>query len=218
MKWEGTKGAVRAQLGLLLDYPRGGEDRLEVVTDDRLDEGWRAVPFEGSWFPDAFIGSMSVLQRFVEGSIPRSRRRSTTSSAPWPSSRRPTARPPPVASHPIRQQCRQRRRRSTMRLARLGAIGAESPTVVVDGIHHDLRPLLDELGVDDIGPAFFAADGLARVAAALEAGRSPRCRRRRPARRARRSPARARSSASGSTTATTPPRPVRRCPTSPSSS
>ena len=70
VKWEGTRGAVRAQLGLLLDYPRGGEDTLEVVTDDRLDEGWRPVPFEGSWFPDAFIGSMSVLQRFCEGSIP----------------------------------------------------------------------------------------------------------------------------------------------------
>lgn len=70
VKWEGTRGAVRAQLGLLLDYPRGGEDRLEVVTDDRLDEGWRAVPFEGSWFPDAFIGSMTVLQRYCEGSIP----------------------------------------------------------------------------------------------------------------------------------------------------
>jgi predicted dehydrogenase len=70
VKWEGTRGAVRAQLGLLLDYPRGGEDRLEVVTDDRLDEGWRPLPFEGSWFPDAFIGSMSVLQRFCEGSIP----------------------------------------------------------------------------------------------------------------------------------------------------
>jgi predicted dehydrogenase len=70
VKWEGTAGAVRAQLGLLLDYPRGGEDRLEVVTDDRLAEGWRPVPFTGSWFPDAFIGSMSVVQRYLEGSIP----------------------------------------------------------------------------------------------------------------------------------------------------
>lgn len=70
IKWEGTAGAVRAQMGLLLDYPRGGEDRLEVVTDDRLDDGWRPVPFEGSWFPDAFIGSMSVVQRYLEGSIP----------------------------------------------------------------------------------------------------------------------------------------------------
>jgi predicted dehydrogenase len=70
IKWEGTKGAIRVQLGLLLDYPRGGEDRLEVVTDDRLEDGWRPVPFEGSWFPDAFIGSMSVVQRYLEGSIP----------------------------------------------------------------------------------------------------------------------------------------------------
>lgn len=70
IKWEGTKGAVRVQLGLLLDYPRGGEDRLELVTDDRLEEGWRSVPFEGSWFPDAFIGSMGVVQRYLEGSIP----------------------------------------------------------------------------------------------------------------------------------------------------
>lgn len=70
VKWEGTRGALRAQMGLLLDYPRGGEDRLEVVTDDRLDEGWRPVPFEGSWFPDAFVGSMAVVQRYLEGSIP----------------------------------------------------------------------------------------------------------------------------------------------------
>ncbi|MGY0539923.1 Gfo/Idh/MocA family protein [Nocardioides sp. YJ-D4] len=70
VKWEGTRGAIRAQLGLLLDYPRGGEDSLELVTDERLDAGWRPVPFEGSWFPDAFIGSMAVVQRFLEGSIP----------------------------------------------------------------------------------------------------------------------------------------------------
>lgn len=70
VKWEGTGGAVRAQLGLLLDYPRGGPDALELVTDDDPDAGWRPVPFEGSWFPDAFIGSMAVVQRYLEGSIP----------------------------------------------------------------------------------------------------------------------------------------------------
>lgn len=70
IKWEGTKGAVRVQLGLLLDYPRGGEDRLELVTDDRPADGWRPVPFDGSWFPDAFIGSMGVVQRYLDGSIP----------------------------------------------------------------------------------------------------------------------------------------------------
>ena len=57
-----------------------------------------------------------------------------------------------------------------MRLARLGPPGAETATVVVDGTHHDLRPVLDELGVSDVGPAFFAAGGLDRVTAALADG------------------------------------------------
>ncbi|NQX12542.1 Gfo/Idh/MocA family oxidoreductase [Microbacteriaceae bacterium VKM Ac-2855] len=70
VKWEGTKGAIRAQLGLLLDYPRGGEDRLEYVLRAEKEKGWRPLEFDGSWFPDAFIGSMSALQRFVEGSVP----------------------------------------------------------------------------------------------------------------------------------------------------
>lgn len=70
IKWEGTEGAIRAQMGLLLDYPTGGEDRLEIARRDRKADGWQPVPFEGSWFPDAFIGSMGALQRFVEGSVP----------------------------------------------------------------------------------------------------------------------------------------------------
>jgi predicted dehydrogenase len=69
VKWEGTKGAVRAQLGLLLDYPSGGPDALDYVLHDRLEAGWQPIPFEGSWFPDAFIGSMSALQRFVQGDV-----------------------------------------------------------------------------------------------------------------------------------------------------
>ncbi len=69
IKWEGTKGAVRAQLGLLLDYPDGGPDALDYVLRERPGAGWLPIPFEGSWFPDAFIGSMSALQRFVEGSV-----------------------------------------------------------------------------------------------------------------------------------------------------
>ncbi|HEX4442747.1 MAG TPA: Gfo/Idh/MocA family oxidoreductase [Galbitalea sp.] len=70
IKWEGTRGAVRAQLGLLLDYPTGGPDALDYVLRDEPEDGWRPVPFEGSWFPDAFIWSMSALQRFLEGSVP----------------------------------------------------------------------------------------------------------------------------------------------------
>jgi 2-keto-4-pentenoate hydratase/2-oxohepta-3-ene-1,7-dioic acid hydratase in catechol pathway len=40
------------------------------------------------------------------------------------------------------------------------------PTVVVDGVHHDLRPL-----TDDIGPAFLASGGLPRVAEAVASRR-----------------------------------------------
>lgn len=64
--WQGTHGAIRAQLGLLLDYPRGGPDLLEIADAD----GWRALEVEGSWFPDAFVHSMGALQRFVTGEAP----------------------------------------------------------------------------------------------------------------------------------------------------
>lgn len=63
---QGTAGAVRAGLGVLLDYPRGRPDVVEVVHRDGA--GWRPVPVAGSWFPDAFASSMGSLQRFVEGS------------------------------------------------------------------------------------------------------------------------------------------------------
>ncbi|WP_461475494.1 Gfo/Idh/MocA family protein [Microbacterium sp. HJ5] len=69
VKWEGTDGAIRAQMGLLLDYPAGGPDALEMVRLDDKAAGWQPVRFEGSWFPDAFIGSMGAVQRFAEGSI-----------------------------------------------------------------------------------------------------------------------------------------------------
>jgi 2-keto-4-pentenoate hydratase/2-oxohepta-3-ene-1,7-dioic acid hydratase in catechol pathway len=53
-----------------------------------------------------------------------------------------------------------------MRLARLGPRGSEIPTVIVAGVHHDVR---DVLG-GDLGPATIAAGGLARVADAVAAG------------------------------------------------
>lgn len=70
IKWEGTKGAIRAQMGLLLDYPTGGPDALELALLADRAAGWQPVPFDGSWFPDAFVGSMGALQRFLEGSVP----------------------------------------------------------------------------------------------------------------------------------------------------
>ncbi|WP_428939583.1 Gfo/Idh/MocA family protein [Fontivita pretiosa] len=70
VKWEGTRGAIKARLGLLMNYPKGEPDALQLCTLNDAGEptGWRDVPFEGSWYPHAFIGSMASIMRFVEGS------------------------------------------------------------------------------------------------------------------------------------------------------
>jgi predicted dehydrogenase len=70
VKWEGTRGAIKATLGLLMNYPQGEPDALQVCTldDSGTASPWRDVPFEGSWYPHGFIGSMASLMRFVEGS------------------------------------------------------------------------------------------------------------------------------------------------------
>lgn len=69
VKWEGTQGAIRTQLGLLLDYPRGRPDNFEVCTREAGEAvpSWRTLPVEGSWFPHAFIGTMASLQRHATG-------------------------------------------------------------------------------------------------------------------------------------------------------
>ena len=69
IKWEGTKGAIKAKMGLLMNYPNGVPDLFEYCL---LEKGktpeWKPLPLEGSWFPDAFIGTMSSLMRYKEGS------------------------------------------------------------------------------------------------------------------------------------------------------
>jgi predicted dehydrogenase len=62
---EGTEGCAIATLGLLLDYPRGVADRLQVI--GRSVKEWTEVPLTGRWFPDGFIGVMSNVQRFAAG-------------------------------------------------------------------------------------------------------------------------------------------------------
>ena len=61
---EGERGAALVKLGLLLDYPRGEPDELWIAPRGGR---WQAVPLEGAWFPDAFIGTMSNLQRYASG-------------------------------------------------------------------------------------------------------------------------------------------------------
>ena len=72
IKWEGTKGAIKAKMGLLMDYPRGVPDQFEYCLLERGKEPmWQSLELEGSWFPDAFIGAMSSLMRYKEGSADR---------------------------------------------------------------------------------------------------------------------------------------------------
>jgi predicted dehydrogenase len=64
LRVEGTHGAAVAVMGVNLDYPKGRPDRLELATGGAP---WVEVPLAGNWFPDAFRGPMSNLQRFVAG-------------------------------------------------------------------------------------------------------------------------------------------------------
>ncbi|GGW42059.1 Gfo/Idh/MocA family protein [Arenibacter certesii] len=69
IKWEGTKGVIYARMGLLLDYPNGVSDEFEYgIKDVNGNTEWKTVDLKGSWFPDAFIGTMGSLMRFMEGS------------------------------------------------------------------------------------------------------------------------------------------------------
>lgn len=71
-RFEGTEGAAMVKLGLLLNYPEGEPDELWITR--RGGQGvvadWTQVPLQGRWFPHAFIGTMSNLQRYAAGEDP----------------------------------------------------------------------------------------------------------------------------------------------------
>ena len=64
IKIDGEKGSAVTVMGVLLNYPQGKPDVLEIITEGNA---WTAVPLLGRWFPDAFAGTMSNLQRFAAG-------------------------------------------------------------------------------------------------------------------------------------------------------
>jgi predicted dehydrogenase len=68
IKWEGTEGAIKTRLGLLMDYPKGVADETELcqLSKDSAAE-WKRIEVQGSWFPDAFIGTMSNVMNFLDG-------------------------------------------------------------------------------------------------------------------------------------------------------
>lgn len=67
IKWEGTKGAIYVKMGLLLDYPKGEPDEMEFcILNGSAPPRWEPVAVEGTWFPDAFIGTMASVMRWVD--------------------------------------------------------------------------------------------------------------------------------------------------------
>jgi predicted dehydrogenase len=69
VQWEGMTGAMRARMGVNLNYPEGLPDNLEYIV--RGDADWSEGPVSGNWFPDAFMGSMGSLQCYVQGEAKR---------------------------------------------------------------------------------------------------------------------------------------------------
>jgi predicted dehydrogenase len=64
---EGTEGSAVAELGLLKNYPTGVPDSFRYMSRRLQPETWIAPRLVGSWFPDAFIGTMASVMRGIEG-------------------------------------------------------------------------------------------------------------------------------------------------------
>ncbi|MEP6746769.1 MAG: Gfo/Idh/MocA family oxidoreductase [Bacteroidota bacterium] len=70
IKIEGSKGAIKINFGALINYPRGAADSFEfILLDHHAETQWRKMNIDGSWFPDAFIGSMQQVLMAAEGII-----------------------------------------------------------------------------------------------------------------------------------------------------
>ena len=54
----------------MLNYPLGVLDIFEyVIIEEEKECKWDTIDIKGSWFPHAFIGSMSEVMKAAEGSI-----------------------------------------------------------------------------------------------------------------------------------------------------
>lgn len=70
IKFEGTKGAIKIQLGVLMNYPKGVPDQFEYICKHPgAPSGWQSKEIAGTWFPHAFIGTMSQVMMAAIGQI-----------------------------------------------------------------------------------------------------------------------------------------------------
>ena len=72
IKFEGTRGAIKVKMGVLMNYPEGVPDSFEyVIVEKGQSPVWKKLDVSGGWFPHAFIGSMSQIMLAAEGAIAR---------------------------------------------------------------------------------------------------------------------------------------------------
>tara|TARA_B100001093_G_C26796497_1_gene1001337 strand:+ start:15 stop:1064 length:1050 start_codon:yes stop_codon:yes gene_type:complete len=62
LKIEGTDGVIFITLGSTVNYPNFEKDKFEIKTTN---SNWQEIELGGNWFPEAFEGTMSNLQRFI---------------------------------------------------------------------------------------------------------------------------------------------------------
>lgn len=65
VKIEGDKGAIKIRVGVYFDYPKGIADKFEYISLED-GKGWRELDIKGSWFSEAFIGTMGGLMKKME--------------------------------------------------------------------------------------------------------------------------------------------------------
>jgi len=66
VKWEGTKGAIKATLGKNINFPKGEADQFEYFLSEQQERGWIQADIPGAWYPDAFLATMADLQCAIE--------------------------------------------------------------------------------------------------------------------------------------------------------
>jgi predicted dehydrogenase len=67
LRVEGTEGTAVAELGLLKNYPSGVPDSFRYMSRLLQPGTWIAPRLTGTWFPDAFVGTMASVMRGLEG-------------------------------------------------------------------------------------------------------------------------------------------------------
>jgi len=66
VKFEGTKGAIKATLGKNINFPTGEPDHFEYYLQNAEPQKWITAAVPGHWYPDAFIASMADLMCAIE--------------------------------------------------------------------------------------------------------------------------------------------------------